>query len=62
MLHERDEPDAVINLPQADTLTGEHGGDVDFLPVHAEPAAGGDQGVVIVERVVDVGQAAERSG
>jgi hypothetical protein len=47
MLHERDEPDAVIDFPEADTLTGEHGGDVDLLSVHAEPAIGSDQGVVI---------------
>ena len=44
-MHEADEPNAVVDFPDAEFLTGEHGRDIDLFPVHADAAAGGDQDV-----------------
>ena len=38
VLHEGDEPDLVVDLLDADVLTGEDGGEVDFLPADAAAA------------------------
>jgi len=57
IVHEGDEPYAVVDLLYADTLTREHGGDVDFFPMHADPAAGGYQDLAIMEGIIDVWQA-----
>jgi hypothetical protein len=57
IVHEGDEPNAVVDLLNAELLTGEHGRDIDLLPVHTDAAAGGDQDIAVVERVFEVGQA-----
>jgi hypothetical protein len=41
--HEADDPNAVVDLLDAEPLTGKDGRDVDFLAVDADAAAGGDQ-------------------
>jgi hypothetical protein len=46
-LHEADEPDALVDFLDSKSLTGEHGGDVDFLAVQAEASAGGDENVAV---------------
>ena len=38
-------------------LAGEDGAEIDFLPIEADAAACGDGDDLIVERVVEVGQA-----
>lgn len=49
VVHEGDEPYAVVDLFDAQPLTGEHSGDVDFFAVQADAAAGGDEEVAMVE-------------
>jgi hypothetical protein len=48
--HEACEPNDLVDLPDSEALTCEHGRDVDFLSVQADAAAGGDENVAIVER------------
>ena len=57
VVHEGDEPDAVIDLLDAEALSGEHGGDVDLLSVHADASAAGYDDVLVVERIGEFGQA-----
>ena len=38
-------------------LTGEHGRDVDFLSVHADASACGDEDVLVVKGIVELRQA-----
>jgi len=38
--HEADEPDAVVDFPDPEFLTGQDGGDVDPLAVDADTATG----------------------
>jgi hypothetical protein len=40
-VQEADDPDALVDLLDSDALTGEQGGDVDSLTVHADSPAGG---------------------
>ena len=40
----------------AEPLSGQDGGDVDFLSVDADTAAGGDEDVAVVEGIFEVGQ------
>ena len=42
VLHEAYDPDAIVDLLDADALTGQHAGDVDLLAVHADATASGD--------------------
>ena len=44
-MHEADEPNALVDLLDAELLAGEHEGDVDSLAVQAEAAAGCDDDV-----------------
>jgi hypothetical protein len=48
---------AVIDFLDAEPVAGEHGGDVDFLAVHADAAAGCDEDVAVMEGVVEVREA-----
>ncbi len=57
VVHEADKPDAVIDFGDADALACHDGGDVDLLSVNAEAAASGDQGVGVMEGIVQVRQA-----
>src|SRR3546814_20140099 len=57
VVHEADEPNAVVDLLDSEALAGEHDGNVDLLAVHADAAAGGDQDVAVVQRVGELGQA-----
>jgi hypothetical protein len=57
VVHEADEPNAVVHFFDSEPLTGEHGREVDLLAVPADTAAGGDQDVPVVEEVVQLRQA-----
>jgi hypothetical protein len=48
IVHEADEPNAVVDFLDAELLAGEHGGDVDSLAMQAEPTASGDDDAPIV--------------
>ena len=43
VLHEGDEPNALVDLLDTEPLTGQHRGDVDLLTVHADAPTGGHQ-------------------
>jgi hypothetical protein len=55
--HEADEPNAVVDLLDAESLARQHGRDVDFLATQAEASASGHQNVAVVERVGQFRQA-----
>jgi hypothetical protein len=50
VVHEGDEPDAVIDFFDSEGLACEDGGDVDFLAVQADAAAGRDENIAVMER------------
>ena len=58
IVHEACEPNALVDLLDAEFLAGQHGRDVDPLAMQAEAAASGDDDVTIVERIGQFGQAA----
>jgi hypothetical protein len=43
IMHEADEPNAVVDFLDAESLAGQHGRDVDPLAVQAEPSTCGDE-------------------
>lgn len=55
--HEADQPDAVFDLADADSLPGEGFGKVDFLSVKANAAATGDHHGALMKRVMGLGEA-----
>jgi hypothetical protein len=57
IMHEAYKPNAVVDLLDSHSLTGEHGRYVDFFAVHADAAAGGDEGVAVVEGIFQLRQA-----
>ena len=57
IVDEADEPTFLVDLLDAEPLSGEGGGDVDFLSVDADAAAGSDENVAVVEEIVEVRQA-----
>src|SRR5580692_3924189 len=56
VMHEADEPNALVDFLDAKLLACQHRGDVDLLAMKAEPAAGGDDHIAIVERIGEFGQ------
>ncbi|HEY1615292.1 MAG TPA: hypothetical protein VGF97_16545 [Rhizomicrobium sp.] len=58
VMHEADEPDSVVGLPDADILAGEDGAEIDLALFVADATAGGDGDCLVVERIVELGQAA----
>ena len=57
VMHEAYDPDAVVDLLDADTLTGKHVGEVDPFAVHADATAGCDHDLTVVQWITEVGQA-----
>jgi hypothetical protein len=57
IVHEADEPNAVIDFLDSKLLSGQYGGDVDLLAIDAEVAAIGDERLPVVEGIVDLRQA-----
>lgn len=54
VVQERDEPDYVVGLLDADVLPGEEGGELDLEPIEAGASAAGDSDGSVVERVVEL--------
>src|SRR5579872_4479194 len=53
VIHEADEPDAVVDFFDADGLSGQTSAEIDFLAIKAEPAAVGDNDRLVVKGVVE---------
>ena len=51
VMHEADEPNAVVDFLDAELLAGQHDRDVDLLAMQAEPSAGRDENVAVMERI-----------
>jgi hypothetical protein len=47
IVDEADEPNSLVDLLDAEPLSGQDGGEVDFLSVDADTAAGGDEDVAL---------------
>jgi len=58
IIHETDEPNALVDLLDAQRLTGKNDGDVDFLSMRTDASAARDKDVAIMEGVGHFGQAA----
>ena len=56
IVDEADEPNSLVDLLDAEALSGQDSGDVDFLPVEANAATGGDEDVAVVEGIIEVRQ------
>src|ERR1700747_848507 len=61
IIHEADEPNALVDLLEAKRLTGKNHGDVDLLAVQANAPASRDENFAIMERISQLGQAAIRA-
>jgi len=48
-----DEPNSLVDT---DALSGEDGGDIDFLTIETDRATGGDADVAVVEGIIEVGR------
>jgi hypothetical protein len=57
VVHEADQPNAIVDFLDAERLPGQHGRDVDLLAIQAEPSAGRDEDVAVIERKGQLGQA-----
>ena len=57
VVHEADEPNAVVEFLDAELLAGQHDGNVDSLAVQAEATTGCDDDVAIMEGIGQFGQA-----
>ena len=57
IVDEGDEPNSLVDFLDTEALSGQDGGNVDFLSVDADTAAGGDEDVAVVEGVFEVGEA-----
>src|SRR6185503_14236033 len=55
------DPDAVVDLLDADPLAGKRVRDADLFAVHADASASGHERIAIMQRVGQVGQADIRS-
>src|SRR5499433_4130217 len=56
IIHKADEPDVVVNLLDADGLTGKALAEVDFFVPQTDATAARDHDGFVVEGIVDVGQ------
>jgi hypothetical protein len=62
IVHEADEPDAVVYLFDTDSLAGQAGTEIDFLAIKAKAAAVGDHDSLVVKWVMGIGNAVIGSG
>jgi hypothetical protein len=58
IVHEADEPNALVSFLDSEPLAGQHGRDVHLLAVQADAAAGGDEDIAIMEGIGDIALAA----
>jgi len=56
VMHEADEPNAVVGLLDSDVLAGKDGAEIDLSLLVAYAAAGREGDCLVVERVVEVWQ------
>ena len=56
IVHEADEPNAVFDFFDSEPLPGHDGRDVDLFAMHADAAAGCDENISVMERIVDSGR------
>ena len=61
VIHEADQPDAVVDFLNADGLTGQGDAQIDLFAIKAEPAAAGDVHRSVVERVMRLRNAFARA-
>jgi hypothetical protein len=54
VIHEADEPDALVDLFDADRLSSQASAQVDFLAVQTQPSAVGDDDCLVMKRVVEI--------
>jgi hypothetical protein len=52
IVDEADEPNSLVDFLDAEALSGEGGGAIDFLSIDADTAAGGDEDVAVVEGII----------
>jgi hypothetical protein len=57
VVHEADEPNALVDFLDSEPLTGQDGRYVYPLAVQTEASAGGYENVAVVERICELGQA-----
>ena len=57
IIHEGDEPDFLAHLFDADLLSGEDGAEIDFPAIEADAPARGYGDDLVMERVIELGQA-----
>jgi hypothetical protein len=57
IVHEGDEPNVLAHLFDADALAGEDEAEIDLLPIEADATACGHGDDLVVERVIEIGQA-----
>ena len=57
VVHEADEPYAVVGLLDADILAGEDRAEIDLSPFESDAAAGGDGDCLVMEGIFELGQA-----
>ena len=57
IVDEGDEPNSLVDLLDAEPLSSEDGGDIDFLSVDADTAASWDEDVAVVEGIIEIWQA-----
>ena len=58
IVHEADEPNALVDFLDAESLTCQDARDVDPLAMQAKASTSGDQNIAVVERMGQLGQAA----
>jgi hypothetical protein len=54
VMHEAYDPNAVVNLLDADASTGQYVRDPDLLAMHADVTASSDQGIAIVQGLAQI--------
>ena len=57
IVDEADEPNSLVDFLDAEPLSGQDGGDVDFLSIDADTAAGGDEDVAVMEGIFEIWEA-----
>ena len=57
IVQKADEPNSIVGLFDSDGLAGEDLAEIDFVPVEADAAAGRDGDSLVMEGIVEVGQA-----
>jgi len=51
IVHEADEPNAVVDFLDTELLASQYGGDVDPLAIKVEASTGGDDDAAVMERI-----------